>query len=91
MGRDLAPGREPNVVPAADVGGDRLERPSTRRPPVDMGMGSDVDHDGFAFVLKHTVPWRAPEAHGVRQIVDIHGERDGDDPSGVERSPRARH
>jgi hypothetical protein len=37
MGRDLAPGREPNVVPAADVGGDRLERPSTRPPAVDMG------------------------------------------------------
>ena len=42
MGRDLAPGRKPDIVAAAGLGGDCLERPGACWPPVDMGMGGDV-------------------------------------------------
>src|SRR6516164_3627657 len=54
MGRDLAPGRKPDVVVAAGLGGNCLERPGACWPPVDVGMGGDVEHHGFAFVLAHS-------------------------------------
>jgi hypothetical protein len=48
MGRDLAPGRKPDIVAGAGLGGDCLERPGACGPPIDMGMGGDVEHHGFA-------------------------------------------
>jgi hypothetical protein len=52
-------------------------------------------HHGFAVVLAHPrerlveqlhiLHGRSAEAHRVRQVIDLHGEWDGDDPIGTGR------
>jgi hypothetical protein len=59
-------------------------------------MGRNVKHHGFPFVLTHSrkrrveqlhvLRGRATVTHGMRQVIDLHGEWDGDDPIGTGRS-----
>ena len=59
-----------------------------------MGVCRHVDHDRLVLALQTAaeqvgegvdeLPRRAAEAHRVRQIVDLHGERDGDDLAAIE-------
>src|SRR5215475_7225843 len=87
---NLRPRRDPDVVAPDDRFGHGLVSPRSCWSAVDMSVRGDIDHQRLVRrermrqeILKDLdeLPRRSAVAHGVRQVVDLHGERDCRDPA----------